>query len=157
MIPCGIRPVKVIKMLITSLLRRIIKTDLHDITEILLKVALSNISTNKTDCHDITEIVLHVAVSEITITPVLLQKTFVLPFMFCLLTFYHLLFHYYVSQLCTYLRLKLTPCLSKGLICSHNNFLTSHGSTSNGRETNFSNILVPNVMFTRFFYTNFTI
>ena len=39
----------------------IIKTDLHDITEILLKVALSNISTNKTDCHDITEIVLHVA------------------------------------------------------------------------------------------------
>ena len=73
----------------------IIKTDLHDITEILLKVALSNISTNKTDCHDITEIVLHVALSEITITPVLLQKTFVLPFMFCLLTFYHLLFHYF--------------------------------------------------------------
>ena len=73
----------------------IIKTDLHDITEILLKVALSNISTNKTDCHDITEIVLHVAWSEITITPVLLQKTFVLPFMFCLLTFYHLLFHYF--------------------------------------------------------------
>ena len=73
----------------------IIKTYLHDITEILLKVALSNISTNKTDCHDITGIVLHVALSEITITPVLLQKTFVLPFMFCLLTFYHLLFHYF--------------------------------------------------------------
>jgi len=71
----------------------IIKTDLHDITEILLKVALSNISTNKTDCHDTTEIVLHVALSEITITPVLPQKTFVLPFMFCLVTFYHLLFH----------------------------------------------------------------
>ena len=73
----------------------IIKTDLHDITEILLKVALSNISTNKSDCHDIIEIVLHVTLSEITIAPVLLQKIFVLPFMFCLLTFYHLLFHYF--------------------------------------------------------------
>jgi hypothetical protein len=94
MTPCGIRPVKVIRLssrcefdsrslrgvLDTTLcvnvfqwlvshcwfspctpVFSIIKTYLHDITEILLKVALSNISTNKTDCHDITEIVLHVA------------------------------------------------------------------------------------------------
>jgi hypothetical protein len=49
----------------------------------------------KTDLHDISEILLKVALSEIIITPVLLQKIFVLPFMFCLLTFYHLLFHYF--------------------------------------------------------------
>jgi hypothetical protein len=43
------------------------KTGCHDITEILLKVALKHqksinqSSTNKTDCHDITEILLKVA------------------------------------------------------------------------------------------------
>jgi hypothetical protein len=55
MTPCGIRPLKV--------------TDLHDITEILLKVALSNIFTNKTDCHDITEILLKAALNTTTLAP----------------------------------------------------------------------------------------